>query len=302
MKKTNIIVAIIAVLVATSAITVGTYTNDRMMDKAASKMESKEMKDGAMNGDDMEDDAYALQFLSGIMYQPGQPSMLEFTVADKDGKRLTQDQYKINHEKRMHVIIASADLTHFRHVHPIFDTGTRSYKLPDFAFPAAGNYRIFTDFVVDSHNENEGSKNGSDMKMSDHAGVQYQDVIVGKPGVVQPLDGPTFAALADGNQVKLDVKPGESSTKKLLEFTITRDGKPVTDLQRLLGALGHLVVLRGGDLEYIHTHALSTDIDNQNGKVRFEVDFKQEEGTYRAFAQFQRDNKVMTTDFVVKID
>lgn len=293
MKKTNIIVAVIAVLVATAAVTIGTYTNDRIMEKAAGKMESTEMKGDAM--DDMDGDAYALRFLSGITYQPNHPSLLEFTVTDHDGKRLTQDQYTINHEKRMHVIIASADLSQFRHVHPIFDTGTLSYKLPDFTFPAAGNYRVFTDFVVDAHNE-DGA-----MKMNDHAGVQYQDVIVGKPGAVQPLGEPTFSASADGNQVKLNVKPGKSPTKKLLEFTITRDGKPVTDLQKLLGALGHLVVLRGGDLEYIHTHALSTDIDNQNGKVRFEVDFKQK-GSYKAFAQFQRDNKVITTDFIVKID
>lgn len=295
MKKSNILVAIIAVLVATSAITIGTYTNDRMMEKAARIMAEEEMND--MDTDNMdEEESYHLQFLSGILYQPNQPGMLEFTVVDKDGKRLNQDQYKINHEKRMHVIVASQDLSQFRHVHPIFDTGTNSYKLPSFAFPTDGVYRVFTDFVVDSHEDMS-----KDMNMSKHAGVQYQDVIVGKPGVVRPLGAPTTTALPDNTKVDLSVKAGKSKTEKVLEFTLTQDGKPVTNLQKLLGALGHLVVLREGDLEYIHTHALTTDVNNQTGKVRFEVDFK-EAGNYKAFAQFQKDNAVLTTDFVVKVD
>ncbi|HEU5122029.1 MAG TPA: hypothetical protein VFT59_04225 [Candidatus Saccharimonadales bacterium] len=289
MKQSNIIIAIVAVLIVTGAVTAGTYINDRMMEKVASKMESEEMKDKSMK-----EDAYTLKFLSGITYQPGQPSMLEFTVVDKDGKRLNQDQYKIEHEKRMHVIVASQDLTQFQHVHPVFDTGTNSYKLPHFVFPVTGNYRIFTDFVVDSHGEMN--------SMSDHAGVQYQDVIVGNPSdEVSPLGSPTTSDTANGITVDLVVKPGEADTKKVLEFTLTQNGQPVTNLQKYLGALGHLVVLREGDLEYIHTHALSTEIENQTGKVSFEVDFKQS-GTYKAFAQFQHENSVTTTDFVIKID
>ena len=45
--------------------------------------------------------------------------------------------------------------------------------------------------------------------------------------------------------------PGEPST---LTFSVSRDGKPVTDLQPYLGAYGHLVALRAGDLAYLHVH------------------------------------------------
>ncbi len=290
MKKSNLIVAAIAVLVAAAAVTLGAYTNDRMMEKVARKMETDEMASKPM-------DTYTLKFLSGILYQPDQPTPLNFTVVDKDGKRLNYDQYKIEHEKRMHVIVASHDLSQFQHVHPIFDTGTNSFTLPGFSFPTAGVYRIFTDFVADSHNAIDNDK------MSDHEGVQYQDVIVGKPSndEVKPLGPPTNSDIVDGNTIKLTIKPGKSKTDKVLDFVIARDSKPVTDIQKYLGALGHLVVLREGDLEYIHTHALTTDIDSQTGTVSFDVDFKQS-GSYKAFAQFQHDNKVLTTSFVVNID
>jgi hypothetical protein len=299
MKKSNIIVAIIAILVAIGAVTLGTYTNDRMMEKVATKMAKEEMKDG-LKGESM-DDKYILTFLSGTTYQPAQTSTLEFTVVDKDGKRLNQEDYKIEHEKRMHVIVASQDLTQFQHVHPVFDTSTSSYKLPDFVFPVAGQYRIFTDFVVNSHDEADG-KAGGDMNMSKHAGVQYQDVIVGditgeQP---QPLGQPNTTATAGGLTVNMTTKPGESAHEKRLSFEIAADGQKVTNLQKYLGALGHLVVLREGDLEYIHTHALTTDVAKQTGTVEFDVDFKQP-GNYKAFAQFQRAGKVVTTSFVIAV-
>jgi hypothetical protein len=297
MKKSTIIVAIVAMLIATGGITAGTYVNDRMMEKAAKKMASDEMKD-----EDMEkEDEYSLQFLSGIQYQPGQPVALEFTVVDKNGHRLRQDDYKITHEKRMHVIVASSDLAQFQHVHPVFDTGTSTYKLPGFVFPTAGHYRIFTDFEVAAHGD------GSEaMDMAKHAGVQYQDVLVGNPADYRPqaLGPATTADNVDGNTVDLKIsnaKDGHAKTEKRLDFTLTRDGKKVIDLQKYLGALGHLVILREGDLEYLHTHALTQDTNHQTGTVSFEADFKQP-GNYKAFAQFQRDGQVMTTEFVINVE
>ena len=40
----------------------------------------------------------------------------------------------------------------------------------------------------------------------------------------------------------------------MLTATVIRDGEPVTDLQPYLGAYGHLVSLRDGDLGYLHVH------------------------------------------------
>lgn len=296
MKKSTIIVTIVAILIVTGGITAGTYVNDRMMEKAAKKMAAEDMKDNDMSMEDEE--TYPLQFLSGIQYQPGQPSLLEFTVVDKDGKRLAQDDYKVTHEKRMHVIVASSDLAHFQHVHPVFDTSSNTYKLPGFVFPVAGEYRIFTDFEVDAHGDEA-------MDMTKHGGVQYQDVLVGNAADYQrqPLGPATTTDEANGNKVDLKISAvtdGHAKTEKRLDFTITRDGKKVTDLQKYLGALGHLVILREGDLEYLHTHALSTDINKQTGTVSFEADFK-EPGNYKAFAQFQRGGEVMTTEFVINV-
>ena len=57
----------------------------------------------------------------------------------------------------------------------------------------------------------------------------------------------------DGYTVTLDgdLAPGQTSK---LTLKVTKDGKPVTDLQPYLGAYGHLVALRAGDLAYLHVH------------------------------------------------
>ena len=39
-----------------------------------------------------------------------------------------------------------------------------------------------------------------------------------------------------------------------MSLTLERDGRPVTDLEPYLGAYGHLVAMRAGDLGYLHVH------------------------------------------------
>jgi hypothetical protein len=59
--------------------------------------------------------------------------------------------------------------------------------------------------------------------------------------------------VVDGYTVTVDgtLTPGKHSA---LALRIAKDGIPVTDLQPYLGAYGHLVALREGDLAYLHVH------------------------------------------------
>src|SRR5699024_6128232 len=62
----------------------------------------------------------------------------------------------------------------------------------------------------------------------------------------------------DGFEVTLggDLTAGTSSD---LTLSVTQDGVPVTALEPDLGAFGHLVALREGDMEYLHVHAEGED-------------------------------------------
>jgi hypothetical protein len=91
-----------------------------------------------------------------------------------------------------------------------------------------------------------------------------------------------------------DVHLSESDDKLL--FHITRDGKPVNNVAPLLGARGHLVALREGDLAYLHTHP--TD-DESGNVVGFETHFPSS-GLYRLFFQFRVDGKIHTAEFTLQ--
>lgn len=172
------------------------------------------------------------------------------------------------------------DLAGFQHVHPrLAADGTWSIPL---AVPAPGQYRVFADFQPVGH---DGLTLGAD---------------VPAPGDYRPVPLPAAArtATVDGYTVTLggELTPGASSR---LTLSVSKDGRPVTDLQPYLGAYGHLVALRDGDLAYLHVHP---DGEPGDGRTQAgpEVVFHAEvpsTGAYRLYLDFQHDGKVRTAEF-----
>ncbi|MGW3374330.1 hypothetical protein [Streptomyces hydrogenans] len=204
-------------------------------------------------------------------------STLKFSIQDAAGKKVTA--FTTEHGKELHFIVASRDLTVFRHLHP--------EKAPDGTWtveadlPAAGGYKAFADFKPAAPGA-EGLTLGVDL---------------GVPGAYTPRALPAAASTAavDGYQVRLGgtLDPGKAGE---LRLTVSKGGKPVTDLEPYLGAYGHLVALRQGDLAYLHVHP------NEGGPgpdVSFTATAPSG-GTYRLFLDFQHEGKVRTAAFTVK--
>jgi hypothetical protein len=94
------------------------------------------------------------------------------------------------------------------------------------------------------------------------------------------------AVSEDGYRVRLDA--GDE-----LRFEITKDGRPV-EVRHYLGAGGHLVALREGDLAFLHVHPLDEDA------ARFAATFPTS-GRYRLFLQFKVDGRLQTVAFTHKV-
>ncbi|MFF4867672.1 hypothetical protein [Streptomyces sp. NPDC000961] len=207
---------------------------------------------------------------------PGR-TVLRFSIEDAAGKKVTA--FTPEHGKELHFVVASRDLTVFRHLHPAKAAdGTWTAETD---LPAAGPYKAFADF-----------KPAAPVARSLTLGA---DVSV--PGEYAPKPVPAApAATVDGYQVRLGGtldpgKPGE------LRFTVSRGGKPVTDLEPHLGAYGHLVALREGDLAYLHVHP------NEGGPgpdVSFTATAPSA-GTYRLFLDFRHGDEVRTVAFTVRV-
>ena len=92
--------------------------------------------------------------------------------------------------------------------------------------------------------------------------------------------------------MRLDAADAHPGAEAELRFTITKDGEPVAT-ESYLGAGGHLVALREGDLAFLHVHP--TD-EAGSSEIGFAATFPTE-GRYRLFLQFQHDGEVQTVAF-----
>ncbi|MFF3290303.1 hypothetical protein [Streptomyces sp. NPDC003023] len=228
------------------------------------------------------DQGFALD-LKTPRVEAGRTAELRFAVVDEGAGRNVTD-FRREHGKELHLIVASRDLTTYRHLHPVRAAdGTWSTPVE---LPKAGGYRVFADFAPEAKNTG-GLTLGADLAVSGTS----------KP---EPLPRSERKVSVDGYEVTLggDLRPGAGSELKL---SVAKDGRPVTDLQPYLGAYGHLVALRSGDLAYLHVHPNGEPGDGRT-KPGPEISFTAtapSKGSYRLFLDFQHEGKVRTAAFTV---
>jgi hypothetical protein len=199
----------------------------------------------------------------------GRETELAFTIVGSDGRALRD--FEVEHEKRMHLIIVRRDGTAFQHLHPEMDeSGRWSTRV---TIPEAGAYRVFADFS------------------DGEARTLAADLAVDGDASYRPLPAPATTTGTDGYEVSLDageVHPGEESE---LRFTVTRDGREL-ETEPYLGAGGHLVALREGDLAYLHVHP---------GEGLSFMSELPSAGRYRLFLQFKHDGAIHTAPFTLEV-
>jgi hypothetical protein len=220
-------------------------------------------------------DGMTLQLATGHL-QPGRPGVLRFQIIGPSGTPV--GGYQVEHEKRMHLIVARNDLTGFQHLHPrLSSDGTWSTPV---TIEEPGSYRVFADFKRQGTNQTLAS-----------------DLTVDGEAEQSPLAAPAASATADGGyRVSLDGAGSKAGRETALAFTITRDGKPVRT-ERYLGAGGHLVALRQGDLAFLHVHPSE---EGHGRAVRFETEFPTA-NRYRLFLQFKHSGDVHTVAFTREV-
>ena len=161
----------------------------------------------------------------------GVPSTFAFRIEASDGSSVTD--FDVLHERRLHLIVLSRNLVDYLHLHPTMD----SNGLWQVAVPPLnpGSYRVYADFQPTG---GERITLGTDLQVS---------------GPVPTVALPAMSTMAetDGYQVAMSGVPMVGSST--INFDVSRDGQSLTP-DPYLGAAGHLVVIRAGDLGYLHVH------------------------------------------------
>lgn len=250
-------------------------------------------EEGGRGGAEQETAGHALDGLSldadGFVLSPvdaptgvGQKGELSFRIQTAAGEPVTE--FTTAHEKDLHLIVVRTDGAEFRHVHPELDTGTGTWSVP-WTWGDAGTYRVYADFTP----------------ATDGAEGLTLTRIVEIAGGFTPVTAATQrTAEVDGFTVALegDLVAGESAN---LTISVEREGKPVTTLEPYLGAFGHLVALRDGDLAYLHVHAEGDEPqagDTAGPAIGFAAEAPTA-GRYLLYLDFQVDGEVRTAEFAI---
>ena len=248
--------------------------------------------------------------------QAGAPAMLVFTV--KDSKNAVVKDLQVVHEKPMHLLIVSKDLSEFYHVHPQ-PSADGSYRVQH-TFPNGGDYKFYADFTPPNAKQ---VVERIDVKVS---GTEKAKVaLAADTKLEKSVDG-----------VKVTMKPSakiEAGQELTLDFAVfdAKTGKAATDLQNYLGELAHFVIISEDLLDFVHAHPMAKG-EKMDG-MKMDGDMKEKDhnadghshvadakkankpsayevsahtafpraGLYKLWAQFQRGGKVISVPFVVNV-
>ena len=192
-----------------------------------------------------------------------------FRLDGPDGRPL--QRYEQLHERELHLIVVRRDLIGFQHVHSTRAAdGTWAIDLD---LREGGTWRAFADFAP----------TGGPAQLT--LGVDLQVA-----GAFEPGAAPAAAAAPDPSiEVRIDRRGDD------IEITVRRDGE-VIQPEPYLGARGHLVALRAGDLAYLHVHPL----EGAGPAVRFMAHLPTV-GPYSLFFDYQVGGVVHTATTTIEV-
>lgn len=210
----------------------------------------------------------------GTLLSAGVPQRISFRVVDGSNSVVTK--FEDRHERPMHLIVISTDVTNYAHLHPSLNAdGVWTVELPGLT---PGGYRLIADTVpVD----------GPDLALS-------FDAIVPGPAPERPAPEPAATVAVGDLAVDLDLAP--SSDGRAATLTVRRGATPIIP-DPYLGARGHLVAIALDDLAYLHVHP---ETDDDAPDVAFAI-ADPPPGWYRLFFDFSVDGTVHTAAFTVNI-
>ncbi|MBP8238936.1 MAG: hypothetical protein KAX50_03200 [Saprospiraceae bacterium] len=231
--------------------------------------------------------------------EAGKSALLSFTPKIK-GNESAPVPLDLVHEKKMHLILVSDDLSWFDHIHPEYQaSGTYDIKVlsktenftngrghNETRFDAGGKYWAFTDYKP------LGGLNQVNKTELNVAGTPAKAVAYTEPKMTTTVDGYTLRMEAGHGGAGFT-----TGSQQHIPVTVKQGGKAVdpATFENYLGEKAHLVLVEVASKEFVHTHPSA-----EGGRLDIHTTFAKP-GTYRGWLQFQTGGKVHTADFVVKV-
>ncbi|RAJ37384.1 hypothetical protein [Pedobacter cryoconitis] len=222
----------------------------------------------------MENSEYSIQLTSEPQHiVPAQDTVL--TLTHEKPLKL-----EISHEKKIHLIIVNEDLSYFNHIHPVETEKGYTVKTK---FPSSGKFHLFADY----------KPSGSDQVVN-----KLEVSVPGKAPSAEEYNKEKLTGNSGAYSITLVADQGKfTSGHMMIAGILKKDGKEIDPLTlaNYLGAKAHVVLISVDDKEYIHAHP-----EVENGRYKLHASFPKP-GIYRGWIQFQTEDIVHTTDYVIQV-
>lgn len=199
---------------------------------------------------------------------------------EKPGAQISLD---VEHTKKVHLVVASNDLSWFEHVHPM-ELTDGTYRIAR-KFPSPGEYLLFADY----------KPKGGEQKVDRFSLKVGGDAPADRFYETESLE----SEAGDGFTAVLTPKDGPLLTGQpsRLKGKILKNGKEidVNTLEDYLGEKAHMVIIGLADKDYLHVHP-----GIEGSLFDLHTTFEKP-GVYRGWLQFQSAGEVYTSDFVFQI-
>jgi hypothetical protein len=200
----------------------------------------------------------------------------------------------------MHLIIVNReDLSHFVHIHPKLDKERGIFYIAH-TFAKAGKYKMWIDVKP---------KEGIQILTAFAFNVEGQPIHF--PAIIVPEQTNVKNVVAEGHnyQITLNCQPDQqpiAGRNVKMTFEIRdANGKPISNLEPLMAAGGHCVIVDADSREFLHVHPaeeIAEDVTSWRGgpSISFLANFPKP-GLYRAWGQFQHEGRLITADFTFEV-
>ena len=239
----------------------------------------------------------------------GKPTHLNLIVTEQNiGEPIKQ--FDTIHDKLMHLIIVNReDLSHFAHIHPKLDEKTGIFHIVH-TFAKAGKYKLWIDTKPKGRIQilTAFAFNVEGQPVHFPANITPDKKFVREVSAV----GQTYQVTLDFHKERLDAGRDTKMTFEIRDA----NGRPLSNLEPLMAAGGHCVIIDADCHEFLHIHPAEEEGGDDDDiahrvlarpaswrggpSISFMANFPKP-GLYKMWGQFQHEGRLLTTDFTFEV-
>jgi hypothetical protein len=210
-------------------------------------------------------------------------------IDNKNHKKLTLTDLKTVHTEKLHLLIIDPTLADYHHIHPTMDKKTGMFVF-DFTPETNGMYRVWADVTPLATNQQT-------YVMADMGVSSKQIPTINKTvNTVAHLNDYTFTLKFDDK-----VKAGKPVMGTI---TVTKDNKPFTGLEPIMGSFAHIVGFGEKYNSVLHIHPMGKEpaksSDRGGPTLEFHIEPEQA-GFVKLFAQMRINGQEIFVPFGIEV-